>query len=78
MVVGSLRGVHRGTFGILTLFGIIPACMAWSQRYGDDAAPVVPAAVPGGRATLAGMIGVASGVIALEVFEKISKVVVAA
>ncbi|EOD18232.1 hypothetical protein EMIHUDRAFT_447986, partial [Emiliania huxleyi CCMP1516] len=55
---------NAGTYGILTLFGIIPAAMAWAQRYGDgDAEPgdaVAPAALPGGRATLVAMI-VAAG-----------------
>ena len=25
-----------GTFGISTLFGLVPAIMAWKQRYGDE------------------------------------------
>merc|ERR1712224_197477 len=53
-----------GTFGISVLFGIIPACMAWVQRYGPvgespSTSRGTPELVAGGRATLALMIGVA-------------------
>jgi len=61
-----------GTFGILTLFGILPASMAWSQRYGPEAEPAVPDVVPGGKVALALMIGGAAAVIALEIAERIS------
>jgi len=60
-----------GTFGILTLFGILPASMAWSQRYGPEAEPAVPDVVPGGKVALALMIGGAAAVIALEIAERI-------
>ena len=60
-----------GTFGILTLFGILPALMAWSQRYGDGSDPAVPDVVPGGKTTLGFMIGGAALVIGLEVAEKL-------
>lgn len=49
-----------GTFGISLLCGVLPAAMAWSQRYGDggDADGKIKIAtlplVPGGKATLAG------------------------
>jgi len=37
---------NAGTYGISVLFGIIPAAMAWQQRYGDDepvaTLPIVP------------------------------------
>ena len=62
---------YAGAFGILSLFGIIPAAMAWVQRYGPDADPVVPAALPGGKATLAVMAVGAAAVIGLEVNEKL-------
>lgn len=49
-----------GTFGISLLCGVLPAAMAWSQRYGgaggnagDGAVATLPL-VPGGKATLAG------------------------
>ena len=61
---------NAGTFGILTLFGILPPAMAWQQRYGPEAAPAAEPAVPGGRATLALMIGAASAVIGLEVAQR--------
>jgi tyrosine-specific transport protein len=60
-----------GTFGILTLFGILPALMSWSQRYGDEADPAVSGIVPGGKASLAVMIGGAAAVIGLEVAERV-------
>ena len=65
---------NAGTFGILTLFGIIPAAMAWSQRYGADAAPVVPPVVPGGKATLGAMAGGAGVIICYEVAEKLGRI----
>ena len=56
-----------GTFGISTLFGILPAAMAWQQRYGEGGAAPAPGArvlatppsVPGGRVALALVVGVA-------------------
>jgi len=67
---------NAGTFGILTLFGILPAAMAWSQRYGPDAEPIVPPALPGGRLTLGAMVGLAAAVIGLEVAEKFGVILV--
>lgn len=61
---------NAGTFGILTLFGIIPAWMTYNMRYGQDAEPVVPEAIPGGKITLGAMAGGATLVIALEIAEK--------
>jgi tyrosine-specific transport protein len=48
-----------GLYGVATLFGILPAAMAWRQRYSLDAslATAVTPALPGGRASLAAMIG---------------------
>jgi len=67
---------NAGTYGILTLFGIIPAAMAWAQRYGDgDAEPgdaVAPAALPGGRATLVAMIVAAGAVVSVETWERLA------
>ena len=68
---------NAGTFGILTLFGMVPAAMAWQSRYGDEFANgdgdlAVPAVLPGGRVVLGGMAAAAAGVVALETWEKIS------
>ena len=60
-----------GTYGILTLFGIIPAWMAWVQRYGGGLGPAVPDSLPGGKATLAGMVIVASAVVGVETWERL-------
>ena len=61
---------NAGTFGILTLFGIVPCLMVWQSRYGDDAMPSVPPQLPGGRLTLGAMMGGAAAVIGLELVEK--------
>ena len=63
-----------GTFGILTLFGILPAIMAWSQRYAKETPPAIEPLVPGGRSTLMMMIGGAAVVIALEITERMGAV----
>uniref|UniRef100_A0A1D1XRZ4 Tyrosine-specific transport protein n=1 Tax=Anthurium amnicola TaxID=1678845 RepID=A0A1D1XRZ4_9ARAE len=42
-----------GTYGVLVLFGVIPAAMSWSERYsGTSQSPMLPPLVPGGRFTL--------------------------
>jgi tyrosine-specific transport protein len=55
-----------GTFGILTLFGIIPAAMVWTERYGDSTVSHVQL-VPGGRPALLLVGGIAAGIIGREV-----------
>lgn len=62
---------NAGTYGILTLFGIIPAAMAWVQRYSDDAEPAVEAVLPGGRASLFAIAFAAASVIGLETWERL-------
>ena len=65
-----------GTFGISLLFGLVPAVMAWKQRYGSDRADVVaPPMVPGGRVTLVAIMGVAAAIIGDGVAEKVAGVV---
>jgi len=64
---------NAGTYGVLTLFGILPAMMAWAQRYADDDEPLstfVPDALPGGKPVLAGMVAAASAVIGVETWER--------
>ena len=61
-----------GTYGILTLFGILPAAMSWAQRYGDDASPFVEPVLPGGRLGLGAVGGVAVAFVALESWERLS------
>ncbi|KAJ7294947.1 hypothetical protein O6H91_Y222500 [Diphasiastrum complanatum] len=57
-----------GTYGVLVLFGILPAAMAWAERYTDACPPsTLPAIVPGGRLTLALIVGAASLVISTEI-----------
>lgn len=54
-----------GTFGISTLFGLLPAAMVWRQRYGgpERPAPAVEPALPGGRASLVAIVALACAVI---------------
>merc|ERR1712232_1287092 len=67
---------NAGIFGELLLFGIIPVAMVWQQRYGaKDQADVdvsaelaVPSVLPGGRLTLALMMGGAGMVFLIEVY----------
>ena len=65
---------NAGTYGILTLFGIIPAAMAWSQRYSPESVTVVPEALPGGKASLALMMGSAGAIIGVETWERVTSV----
>ena len=52
---------YAGTFSISVLGGIIPAVMAWKQRYKNqqDSNHVTKPLTPGGKVTLIVMIGVA-------------------
>jgi tyrosine-specific transport protein len=54
---------YAGTFGISVLFGIVPAVMAWQERYAAQRKAMLPL-VPGGKVTLTAMIGIAVGIIA--------------
>ena len=49
-----------GTYGVLSLFGILPAASAWSQRYGKDSSFAGIRAVPGEKAMVI-MVGCAAG-----------------
>ncbi len=67
-----------GTYGVLTLFGILPAAMAWQARYGattqqqqqQDAATVPLQAfqplLPGGAPALVAVGGAAAAVVLYE------------
>lgn len=59
-----------GTYGVLLLFGILPAAMSWSERYTERCLPpIVPSILPGGRVTLCIVMGAAGFVIASEFLE---------
>ncbi|XP_077209765.1 tryptophan/tyrosine permease isoform X4 [Tasmannia lanceolata] len=63
-----------GTYGVLVLFGILPAAMSWSERYSDTSrSPLLPPLVPGGRFTLALVISGAICVILSEIFGKFTQ-----
>ncbi|KAL6196025.1 hypothetical protein ACLB2K_031642 [Fragaria x ananassa] len=60
-----------GTYGVLLLFGILPAVMSWSDRYSSSSIAVkVPRLVPGGRFTLSLIVAGAGCVIFSEIFDK--------
>ena len=67
---------NAGTFGILVLFGMVPAAMAWQSRYGggDDGAGenAAPEMLPGGRFTLGAMGAAAAAIVALVSYERLS------
>ncbi|CAI9106067.1 OLC1v1005125C1 [Oldenlandia corymbosa var. corymbosa] len=61
-----------GTYGVLVLFGILPATMSWSDRYSNSSDfPKLPQLVPGGKLTLSLVIGVSAFVIVSEVIENL-------
>ncbi|XP_020528324.1 uncharacterized protein LOC18442844 isoform X6 [Amborella trichopoda] len=62
-----------GTYGVLVLFGILPAAMSWSEKYGDGSSSIkLPPLVPGGRITLSLVLGGALWVIFSEILKKFS------
>ncbi|KAG2311824.1 hypothetical protein Bca4012_026315 [Brassica carinata] len=64
-----------GTYGVLVLFGILPAAMSWSDRYvvSPSTATSSPQLVPGGKVTLSIVMGAAGYVIISEVVENFSR-----
>nr|XP_029120473.1 uncharacterized protein LOC105045318 isoform X4 [Elaeis guineensis] len=61
-----------GTYGVLVLFGVIPAAMSWSERYSDGSqSPRLPPLVPGGKLTLSIVLGGALVVIFSEIYKDV-------
>ncbi|KAL0419457.1 UNVERIFIED_CONTAM: Tyrosine-specific transport protein [Sesamum radiatum] len=59
-----------GTYGVLVLFGVLPAAMSWSDRYSESSkSPKIPLLVPGGKLTLSLVMGGAGLVILTEILE---------
>ena len=60
---------YVGTFSISILGGIIPAAMAWKQRYSQqqNSNPVIKPLIPGGKVTLIALIGVSLAVMVKQV-----------
>ncbi|XP_019460267.1 PREDICTED: uncharacterized protein LOC109359997 isoform X3 [Lupinus angustifolius] len=59
-----------GTYGVLVLFGVIPAAMSWSDRYSKSSPSVkLPELVPGGRITLLLVLGGSGYVLLSELIE---------
>ncbi|XP_048605494.1 tryptophan-specific transport protein isoform X2 [Brassica napus] len=61
-----------GTYGVLVLFGILPAAMSWSDRYVVSSSTATQL-VPGGKVTLSLVMGAAGYVIVSEIIENFSK-----
>lgn len=57
---------YAGTYGVLTLFGLVPACMAWNARYGNATLSTLRIA-PDGRGVLVGMIALGAAVISEQI-----------
>lgn len=75
-----------GAYGVLSLFGLLPAAMAWRERYGGG--PDGPArggaaaaqhvrVVPGGKPVIIGVAALAGGVILHELLELLAAVAAA-
>ncbi|KAJ3683784.1 hypothetical protein LUZ60_014011 [Juncus effusus] len=61
-----------GTYGVLVLFGVLPAAMSWSERDSDESESLkIPRLVPGGKLTLSFIMGGALLVILSELFKDI-------
>lgn len=62
-----ISAAPAGTYGVLTLFGIMPAAMAWRQRYNNNGqSEGQHEVVPGGKLVLLCIGGAAAGVIGNE------------
>ncbi|XP_010536150.1 PREDICTED: uncharacterized protein LOC104811210 [Tarenaya hassleriana] len=61
-----------GTYGVLVLFGILPAAMAWSDRYSGSSIRM-PELVPGGKLTLSLVMGGAGYVILSELVDNFTR-----
>ena len=59
---------------VLVLFGIIPAAMAWSDRYSSSSPSIkLPELVAGGRITLSLVIGGAGYIVLSEALENFGR-----
>lgn len=68
-----LYDFRTGTYGVLTLFGILPPAMAWRLRYGAQTTQEFETGremeiIPGGQLMLLAVAGAASAVVVYEVF----------
>ena len=57
--------IQAGTYGVLVLFGVLPAAMAWSERYSQTTLTQIRV-VPGSKPVLLGVGGIAVAIIARE------------
>ncbi|XP_071726364.1 uncharacterized protein [Rutidosis leptorrhynchoides] len=63
-----------GTYGVLVLFGVLPAAMSWSDRYSSSSiSSNLPNLVPGGRFTLSLVIAGAGYIIISELIENLMR-----
>lgn len=59
-----------GTYGVLVLFGVLPAAMSWSDRYSRSSESLkIPLVVPGGKLTLSLVMAGSGLVILTEIIE---------
>ena len=58
--------VQAGTYGVLVLFGVLPAAMVWRERFALQSASTRIRAVPGGRPVLLAVGGFALAIIVHE------------
>ncbi|KAK9908807.1 hypothetical protein WJX75_003150 [Coccomyxa subellipsoidea] len=60
-----------GTYGVLSLFGVLPAAAVWSQRSADNQQFSAFRAVPGGNLTLLATGAIAGGIIVNQLFNAV-------
>ncbi|XP_042002042.1 tyrosine-specific transport protein isoform X1 [Salvia splendens] len=60
-----------GTYGVLVLFGVLPAAMSWSDRYSGSSE--TPTLVPGGKVTLSLVTAGSALVILTEILENLGQ-----
>ncbi|CAA0833523.1 Tryptophan/tyrosine permease [Striga hermonthica] len=64
-----------GTYGVLVLFGVLPATMSWSDRYSERCeSPKIGVLVPGGKLSLSLVIGGAGLVILSQILQNFGNV----
>lgn len=62
---------YAGTYGVLVLFGVLPALMAWSERYSGSTVTSTQI-IQGGRLSLIAIGGIAGAVILSEFLETVT------
>jgi tyrosine-specific transport protein len=63
--------VQAGTYGVLVLFGVLPSAMTWSEREWKTTLTQIRV-VPGGPPVLLGVGGIATAIIAHELYDLVT------